>query len=162
MDGGLHSRAEAVGSREVGRLGTDEGAREVAAGALAGEAPDRFGHERKADGMGRNVHLGETVGLDEGDAAGGGAQIGGVHKEDGRSAARRDGNEKTFGDGLDVEEAEGGVRFEGGDDSGTEGIVAAKGVSDADDGEGRPQGIAEGVGEGGGGVAEVEWRLGHF
>jgi hypothetical protein len=162
LDGGLDGGAEAVGSREVGRLGAEEGARDVPAGLAAGEALNGLGHERKADGVGRDVHFGQMLRRDEGDAAGLGAQVGGIDEKDARAAGRDDGNEETFGDGLDVEEPQGGARFEGGDDGGTEGVVAAKGVSDADDGEGRRQGSAQGGGEPSGGVAEIEGGLGHF
>ena len=129
---------------------------------LAGEALKGLGHEGEADGVGRDVHLGQMLRRDEGDAAGGDAQVGGIDEKDARAAGRDDGDEETFGDGLDVEEPQGGARFEGGDDGGTEGVVAAKGVSDADDGEGRLKPSAQGVGEGLGCFAEVEWGLGHF
>jgi len=160
----------------------------VPAGFAAGETLNGLGHEGEADGVGRDVHLGQVLRRDEGDATGGGAQVGGIDEKDARAAGRDDGNEETFGDGLDVEEAEGGARFECGDDGGTEGVVAAKGVSDADDGEGRPgfalrgfrlrsgapelrrdkspwqgrQEGAQGGGEPSGGVAEIEGGLGHF
>ena len=139
---------------------------------LAGEGLKRFGDEGKADGMGRNVHLGEAVGPNKSDparlrpsgfavASPGLTQIGGIHKEDGRSAARRDGNEETFGNGLNVEEAEAVGGFESGNDGRAEGVVAAEGVADADDRHGRGERSAKGVGEGGGGVIESPWRSGH-
>ena len=111
--------------------------------------------------MGRNVHFGEAAGPKKRDPTRLGPEVGGIHKEDRRSAGRDNGDEKTFGDGLDVEEAEAVGGFESGNDGRAEGIVAAESVADADDRHRRGQRSAKGGGEGGGGVEESPWRSGH-